>query len=202
MEGQARRRAEVYLKGGYGGLLGFELKGGRDAGRKFIDAPKMFYHVANIGDARSLAIHPATTTHSQLTPEEQLKTGVTDGYIRSVVNRHRAPRRYHLRPQPGACGSLGKTRILRHSPKIDIAGSGAMSPRMGMVRPCSSTASEGSWLGAPKTRTTPCLISVPESPSSASTSVRTRFTSWARDRRSPALCRERRATVCRYGEVG
>ncbi len=60
--GQAPRRR--YLKGGYGGLVGFELKGGVEAGRKFIDALKMFYHVANIGDARSLAIHPASTTHS------------------------------------------------------------------------------------------------------------------------------------------
>ncbi len=85
MEGDARRRADTYLKGGYGGLLGFELKGGRDSGQKFIDALKMFYHVANIGDARSLAIHPATTTHSQLTPEEQLKTGVTDGYVRLSI---------------------------------------------------------------------------------------------------------------------
>ena len=85
MSGEAKRRADTYLKGGYGGLLGFELKGGRDAGRKFIDALKMFYHVANIGDARSLAIHPATTTHSQLTAEEQLKTGVTEGYVRLSI---------------------------------------------------------------------------------------------------------------------
>jgi O-acetylhomoserine (thiol)-lyase len=85
MEGEARRRADTYLKGGHGSLLGFELKGGRDAGRRFIDALKMFYHVANIGDARSLAIHPATTTHSQLTPEEQLRTGVTDGYVRLSI---------------------------------------------------------------------------------------------------------------------
>ena len=85
MEGEAKRRADAYLKGGYGGLLGFELKGGRDAGRKFIDALKMFYHVANIGDVRSLAIHPATTTHSQLAAEEQLKTGVTEGYVRLSV---------------------------------------------------------------------------------------------------------------------
>jgi O-acetylhomoserine (thiol)-lyase len=63
-------------------LVGFELRGGKEAGRRFIDALTMFYHVANIGDARSLAIHPATTTHSQLTPEEQLQTGVTDGYVR------------------------------------------------------------------------------------------------------------------------
>jgi O-acetylhomoserine (thiol)-lyase len=82
MEGEPRRRADAYLKGGYGGLLGFELKGGKDAGRRFIDALQMFYHVANIGDARSLAIHPASTTHSQLSPEEQLQTGVTDGYVR------------------------------------------------------------------------------------------------------------------------
>ena len=82
MEGETRRRADTYMKGGYGGLLGFELKGGKDAGQKFIESLKMFYHVANIGDSRSLAIHPATTTHSQLTPEEQLQTGVTDGYVR------------------------------------------------------------------------------------------------------------------------
>ncbi|QEX17679.1 O-acetylhomoserine aminocarboxypropyltransferase [Hypericibacter terrae] len=83
--GETRRRADTYLKGGYGALLGFELKGGKEAGRKFIDALQLFYHVANIGDARSLAIHPATTTHSQLSPEEQLQTGVTDGYVRLAL---------------------------------------------------------------------------------------------------------------------
>ena len=83
--GEARRRAEKYLKGGQGGLVGFEIKGGKDAGRKFIDALKLLYHVANIGDARSLAIHPATTTHSQLSPEEQLATGVTDDYVRLSI---------------------------------------------------------------------------------------------------------------------
>jgi O-acetylhomoserine (thiol)-lyase len=61
------------------------LKGGKDAGRRFIDNLKMFYHVANIGDARSLAIRPATTTHSQLIPEEQAKTGETDGHVRLSV---------------------------------------------------------------------------------------------------------------------
>jgi O-acetylhomoserine (thiol)-lyase len=80
-----RRRAETYLKGGYGGLVGFELKGGVDAGRRFIDALKLLYHVANIGDARSLAIHPASTTHQQLSPEEQLATGVTPGYVRLSI---------------------------------------------------------------------------------------------------------------------
>ena len=85
MTGEAKRRADTYLKGGYGGLVGFELKGGRDAGRNFISKLGMFYHVANIGDARSLAIHPATTTHSQLSPAEQAQTGVTDGYVRLSV---------------------------------------------------------------------------------------------------------------------
>jgi O-acetylhomoserine (thiol)-lyase len=83
--GEQKRRAETYLKGGMGALLGFELKGGKEAGRRFIEKLKMFYHVANIGDARSLAIHPATTTHSQLTAEEQLQTGVTDGYVRLSI---------------------------------------------------------------------------------------------------------------------
>ena len=85
MSGEPKRRADAYLRDGYGALLGFELKGGLSAGRKFIDALKMFYHVANIGDARSLAIHPASTTHSQLSPEEQLQTGVSDGYVRLSI---------------------------------------------------------------------------------------------------------------------
>ena len=70
--------------------MGFELAGGADAGRRFIDALELFYHVANIGDARSLAIHPASTTHSQLSPEEQRASGVTEGYVRlSVGIEHR-----------------------------------------------------------------------------------------------------------------
>jgi O-acetylhomoserine (thiol)-lyase len=85
MTGEAKRRADSYLKGGYGGLVGFELAGGSAAGRKFIEGLKMFYHVANIGDVRSLAIHPASTTHSQLTAEEQAQTGVTGGYVRLSV---------------------------------------------------------------------------------------------------------------------
>ncbi len=83
--GASRARADKYLKGGYGGLVGFELKGGRDAGRRFIDALELFYHVANIGDARSLAIHPATTTHSQLSADEQKAAGVTPGYVRLSI---------------------------------------------------------------------------------------------------------------------
>jgi O-acetylhomoserine (thiol)-lyase len=83
--GKALERAQKYLKGGFGGLVGFELAGGHAAGRRFIDALQLFYHVANIGDARSLAIHPASTTHSQLSPEDQLATGVTEGYVRLSI---------------------------------------------------------------------------------------------------------------------
>ena len=82
---EQRRRAETYLKGGCGGLVGFELKEGVEAGRAFIDGLEMHYHVANIGDARSLAIHPATTTHSQLSPDELLATGATPSYVRLSV---------------------------------------------------------------------------------------------------------------------
>jgi O-acetylhomoserine (thiol)-lyase len=81
---EQRRRATTYLRG-YGGLVGFELKQGREAGARFIDALKLFYHVANIGDVRSLAIHPASTTHSQLGPADQLASGVTPGYVRLSV---------------------------------------------------------------------------------------------------------------------
>jgi O-acetylhomoserine (thiol)-lyase len=83
--GEAGRRAQTYFRQGFGALVGFELAGGAEAGRAFINALKLFYHVANIGDARSLAIHPATTTHSQLSPEDQLATGVTPGYVRLSI---------------------------------------------------------------------------------------------------------------------
>ena len=83
--GENKRRVQKYLKTGFGPLVGFELKGGKEAGQQFIDNLKMIYHVANIGDARTLAIHPASTTHSQLSEEDQIKTGVTPGYIRLSV---------------------------------------------------------------------------------------------------------------------
>jgi O-acetylhomoserine (thiol)-lyase len=79
------KNAAKYLKRGYGGLVGFGIKGGFEAGRKFIDAVKLFSHLANIGDAKSLVIHPASTTHQQLTPEEQKATGVTPDYVRLSV---------------------------------------------------------------------------------------------------------------------
>ncbi|MBT4751078.1 MAG: bifunctional O-acetylhomoserine aminocarboxypropyltransferase/cysteine synthase [Rhodospirillaceae bacterium] len=84
-DGEMRRRADTYLSGGNGALVGMELKGGAEAGKKFIDALQMLYHVANIGDARSLAIHPASTTHSQLEGDDLLATGVTEGYVRLSV---------------------------------------------------------------------------------------------------------------------
>lgn len=77
--------AQKYLPKGQGALVGFGIKGGRTAGRKFIDSLKLFSHLANIGDAKSLAIHPASTTHSQLNPEEQVTTGVTDDFVRLSV---------------------------------------------------------------------------------------------------------------------
>ena len=81
----AAARTAQYMPHGQGGLVGMELQGGAEAGRAFIDALEMVYHVANIGDARTLAIHPASTTHSQLSAEEQMATGVSPGYVRLSV---------------------------------------------------------------------------------------------------------------------
>jgi O-acetylhomoserine (thiol)-lyase len=83
--GQDAEWTRKYLPRGQGGLVGFELAGGAEAGRRFIDSLKLFYHVANIGDARSLAIHPASTTHSQLSPDEQAATGTSPGYVRLSI---------------------------------------------------------------------------------------------------------------------
>lgn len=78
-------RAKKYAPLGAGAVLSFELKGGVDAGRSVVDSVDLFSHVANIGDVRSLIIHPASTTHSQLTPEQQLSAGVTPGLVRLSV---------------------------------------------------------------------------------------------------------------------
>ena len=77
--------ASKYLKKGFGGLVGFGIKGGLEAGKKFINSVKLLSHLANIGDAKSLVIHPASTTHQQLTPAEQAETGVTADYIRLSI---------------------------------------------------------------------------------------------------------------------
>jgi O-acetylhomoserine (thiol)-lyase len=78
-------RGRRYAPRGTGAVLAFEIKGGVDAGRRFVDALELHSHVANIGDVRSLVIHPASTTHSQLTDEERLATGVTPGLVRLAV---------------------------------------------------------------------------------------------------------------------
>src|SRR3546814_18330328 len=80
------KRTERYLAGGRGGLVGFELKTrDAEAGARFIDSLQMIYHVANIGDTRTLATHPATSTHQQPSPEDQPAPGVTPGYLRLSV---------------------------------------------------------------------------------------------------------------------
>jgi O-acetylhomoserine (thiol)-lyase len=76
------QRARKYLKNGFGGVLAFGIKGGLAAGRKFIDAVKLSSHLANVGDAKTLVIHPGSTTHSQLTEAEQTSAGVAPDLVR------------------------------------------------------------------------------------------------------------------------
>jgi O-acetylhomoserine (thiol)-lyase len=75
-------KVRKYLPKGAGAILGFGIKGGVEAGKKFINSLEIISHLANVGDAKTLAIHPATTTHSQLSEKEQLATGVTPDYVR------------------------------------------------------------------------------------------------------------------------
>jgi O-acetylhomoserine (thiol)-lyase len=77
--------AQKYLPRGAGAVVSFELRGGVDAGRAFVDGTELFSQLENIGDVRSLIVHPASTTHSQLSPEEQLVAGVTPGLVRLSV---------------------------------------------------------------------------------------------------------------------
>jgi O-acetylhomoserine (thiol)-lyase len=80
-----KERVKKYLPKGAGAILGFGIKGGLEAGKKFIDSLELISHLANVGDAKSLAIHPATTTHQQLSPDEQLSTGVTPDFVRLSI---------------------------------------------------------------------------------------------------------------------
>ncbi len=80
-----KKRAEKYLPRGAGAIIGFGIRGGAAAGRKFIDSLGLISHLANVGDAKSLAIHPASTTHQQLSPEEQAATGVTPDFVRLSI---------------------------------------------------------------------------------------------------------------------
>jgi O-acetylhomoserine (thiol)-lyase len=84
-EHPSHKLAVKYLKGNYGGLLGFGIKGGYESGKKFINSVKLLSHLANIGDAKTLVIHPASTTHQQLSRGEQEATGVTEDYIRLSI---------------------------------------------------------------------------------------------------------------------
>ena len=84
--GEHKKRVDTYLdNNNFGALVGFEIDGGIEIGKKFIDSLNLFYHVANIGDAKSLAIHPASTTHSQLSEEDKLRAGVNNSYIRLSI---------------------------------------------------------------------------------------------------------------------
>lgn len=84
-EHPSHKLAKKYLKGNFGAILGFGIKGGLEAGKRFINSVQLLSHLANIGDVKSLVIHPASTTHQQLTREEQEETGVTEDYIRISV---------------------------------------------------------------------------------------------------------------------
>ena len=94
---------QKYLKGKGGAMVVFGIKGGAEAGRKFIDSLKLFSHLANVGDAKSLAIHPATTTHASSTSEQQTAGGITPELVR-LSDRHRAHRRHPRRHRPGPQG--------------------------------------------------------------------------------------------------
>jgi O-acetylhomoserine (thiol)-lyase len=83
--GLDQKRAEKYLTLGYGGLVGFESKGGEKVAFRFIDRLKLFYHLANIGDVRSLAINPSSTTHGQLNPEQQAAAGISPAFVRLSI---------------------------------------------------------------------------------------------------------------------
>jgi O-acetylhomoserine (thiol)-lyase len=78
-------QAKRYLKGGFGAVLGFGIKGGAEAGATFINSVKLASHLANVGDAKTLVIHPASTTHQQVEPEDQLACGITPEFIRVAV---------------------------------------------------------------------------------------------------------------------
>jgi O-acetylhomoserine (thiol)-lyase len=84
-DGESRRRADAYLRGSYGPLVQIQVRGGRDAARRFIEALRLFYHVTHIGDSRSLATHPASTTHARLSQDEQIAAGVQPGSVRLSI---------------------------------------------------------------------------------------------------------------------
>ena len=112
-------------------MIGFGIEGGREAGRRFVESTQLLSHVANIGDAKSLVIHPATTTHSQLTAEEQLETGVTDDFVR-LSHRHRVGRGHRRRHRAGAGQGLTGAGAVGSARRLDQRG---RTRRMGGGRP-------------------------------------------------------------------
>ena len=126
--------ANKYAPKGVGAVLSFELKGGVDAGRAFVDNLTLFSHLANIGDVRSLVIHPASTTHSQLTPEQQLTTGVTPGLVRLSVGLENIDDLKADLEQALAAArrvSRGRTRVASSAGSLDASHpSSARSPRV------------------------------------------------------------------------
>ena len=111
-------RAKKYFPAGPGAILGFGIKGGLEAGKKFINSVKLASHLANILDAKTLVIQPASTTHQQLGPEEQLKAGVTPDFIRVSVGIEGVGR-YHGGPGSGAAGVAASLR--RYSCRVRFA---------------------------------------------------------------------------------
>ena len=85
LPGEENEVARNILKNGFGGMVLFSVKGGRDAGQRFIEKLQLFSHLANVGDAKTLVIHPSSTTHQQLTAEEQIASGVTEDLVRVSV---------------------------------------------------------------------------------------------------------------------
>ena len=118
---------------GYGSVLAFEIEGGLEAGKRFVEALELHSHVANIGDVRSLVIHPASTTHSQLTPEEQLATGVDPGLVRLCVGT-RDDRRHPRRPRQGLRRRQGLTPDGLPSPDGGRGATGRSRTRRGRLR--------------------------------------------------------------------
>ena len=118
-KGETRRRADAYLKGGYGGAGRLRAQGRRRGRPRLHRRAELLYHVANIGDARSLAIHPASTTHQQLTPEDQLADR-RDARLRAALGRPRTSRRHHRRPGAGARrGGPARPATSRHARRPD-----------------------------------------------------------------------------------
>ena len=112
----SHKLAAKYLKKGFGGLVGFGIKGGLEAGKKFINSVKLLSHLANIGDAKSLVIHPASTTHQQLTAAGA-GGNRRDAGLRPPFHRHRGRGGHQGRHRPGAEGVAASGQNVRREPE-------------------------------------------------------------------------------------